>query len=511
MSGLTVRSSDAMRFYSVIRPLNQWLTGFLICALALLPSCIDTDQDGPVNVGVIGEPDGIYKDGLRLSFGAQHLRAATTEGLVALDQTGRILPAIAERWHVSPDGLYYTFKLRDTSWPAGEPITAENIKEILQATVDQLDGTTLGLDLAKLQEIRAMTGRVIELRLSSPMPEFLRLLAQPELGLSKGGAGLGPMVLAPDQDKRRARLNALPPETRGMPASKDWERSARSLTLRAMPSEVAVAKFADGEIDLLLNGSLADLPLVDLGPLSRGTIQVDPAQGVFGLAFLSNEGLFADAGRRAALSMAIDREALIEPFGLGGWSSTSFIVPSALFEDETYTASRWDDVSMERRRSIAAERIANWEGTAGSKAVVRLRLGEGLGNDQIFEQLEQSWLPIGIEVLRVEDGEPADLELRERIARYSSPRWFLNQFNCDLNQGLCSPEADELVRTSLDFRDPVAKERLLAQAHAALVEEEVFIPFGAPVRWALVRGGVTAYEPNQWALHPLFPISQATN
>ncbi|MBR3836259.1 MAG: peptide ABC transporter substrate-binding protein [Clostridia bacterium] len=39
------------------------------------------------------------------------------EGLVRLDEKGEIIPGVAESWTVSPDGLTYTFKLRqDTNW-----------------------------------------------------------------------------------------------------------------------------------------------------------------------------------------------------------------------------------------------------------------------------------------------------------------------------------------------------------------------------------------------------------
>src|SRR5690606_41450711 len=54
---------------------------------------------------------------------------------------------------------------------------------------DALPISSLGLDLAPISEVRAMAGRVIEIRLSNPVPMLLQLLAQPELTLSRGGAG----------------------------------------------------------------------------------------------------------------------------------------------------------------------------------------------------------------------------------------------------------------------------------------------------------------------------------
>jgi hypothetical protein len=139
-------------------------------------------------------------------------------------------------------------------------------------------GTSLGLDLAKVRDIRAMTGRVVEVRLTSPMPDFLRLLAQPELGFAKGNSGAGPMAASIDEENAVARLTALPPESRGFPAREDWEAVARPLTVRALTARAAVAAFSRGEVDLVVGGDLIDFPLAEAGPLSRGTIQVDAAR-----------------------------------------------------------------------------------------------------------------------------------------------------------------------------------------------------------------------------------------
>ncbi len=483
----------------------------MLAFLLVLPSCSQVDRDGPINVGFIGQADNLVEEGVRLSPAGQHIRAATSEGLVAFDSSGKIVPRLAERWHVSPDGLYYTFKLRDASWQSGEPITAEDVRVILRNTIGQLDGTSLGLDFAKLTEIRAMTGRVIELRLSSPMPEFLRLLAQPELGLLRLGKGSGPMTLEEVEGSDAVTLLALPPEDLGFPARRDWADFTRQLTLQAIPAESAINQFSDGKIDLLLNGKLSHLPLAELGPLSRGTVQIDPTQGLFGLAFLTSDGLFSDPARREALSMAIDREALIQPFGLAGWQQTSLIVPPDLGAGEGGFEPRWGDMDLEARRLVASERISDWKATSGDNASVRVRLAKGPGNDQLFEQIKRSWSSIGVSAVRVYGDKEADLELRDRIARYLSPRWFLNQFNCGLRAGLCSPQVDELVASTLQIRDPLTKRQVLADAHDALLMEEVYIPFGSPIRWSLVRGSIAAYETNPWGIHPLFPLSQSTN
>jgi ABC-type transport system substrate-binding protein len=480
----------------------------LIASLALA-ACGPSGNSGPVNVAIIGEPESLFDEGIRLSSGAQHLAAATHEGLVALDPSGQIIPAIAERWIVTDDGLSYIFRLRDSTWPDEEEISAEDVRNLLRDLLRRLEGTSLGLDLAKITEVRAMTGRVIEIRLSGPMPEFLRLLAQPELGLVKSGSGAGPMVLSRDEEEPIARLSPLPPQARGFPARDDWEEQFRQLTFRALPAGDAVQAFSGGDADLLLNGTLATFPMAQLGPLSRGNIQVDPALGVLGLVIRSDEGILANVEVREALSMAIDRTALISPFGLGGWQPTTWIVPPSLFNQVELRATRWSALSIEQRRELARARIADWQLGNSDEPVVRVALPDGPGSDLLFTELARFWRQIGVSAIRVEPGEGAELELRDRLARYSSPRWFLNQFHCGLEIGLCSADADELVESSLVMTNIAEKERRLAEAHAVLVAEEVFIPLGAPVRWSLVRGAVSGYQANQWGLHPLFPLSEA--
>jgi ABC-type transport system substrate-binding protein len=142
--------------------------------------------------------------------------------------------------------------------------------------------------------------------------------------------------------------------------------------------------------------------------------------------------------------------------------------------------------------------------------VVRVALPRGPGSDLLLRQLVAAWAPIGVTAERAGPDESADLELRDTLARYTSPRWYLNQFNCSLKAGLCSPEADALVNQARVERDATARDLLLVDAHAALTEREAFIPLGAPVRWSLVRGSITNYIANPWGLHPLFPLSQPT-
>ena len=481
----------------------RWL--ILPLLASALAGCWRSD-DGAVQIAFIDSPENLFASGVRLSPGAQHLRAATGAGLVSLDAQGDVVPALADRWIVTDDGRSFIFRLRDGTWPDGRELTAESVRTALTDAIRALDGTSLGLDLAPIAEVRAMAGRVIEIRLSSPVPMLLQLLAQPELALVRGVGGSGDMSL--DRDDGTAVLAMKPPAARGIPEEQDWRQYVRTLELRAATAAEAIAQFNDDRVDVVLGGRIEALPLAPTGPLSRGTVRLDPALGLFGLQVRRADGLLASAQGREAIAMALDREALVEPFNIGGWVPTTRVVAPGLASDPGHIAERWTERTIEQARAEAARRVAAWRAESGEEeARLTLALGTGPGLDVLFRELAAQLATIGVRLERLPEGRAADLVLVDRVARYAEPRWFLNQFNCRLRTGMCSSEADALVRDSIALADPGEKAAVLAQAEAELTLANVYIPFGSPLRFSLVRSNVEGFAGNAWAFHPLPPLA----
>ncbi len=479
-----------------------------ILALLLLTGCDRSRDDGVVDVAIIGEgPDELFTGGLRLPYAGQHMRAATMQGLVAMNQAGQIVPAIAERWIVTDDGSSYIFRIREFDLPDGTRLTAQTVRDSLRQTISRLDGTSMGLDLAKVRDVRAMTGRVVEVRLKSPMPGFLQLLAQPEMGVAIEGARSGPMSLRRNGDI--AVLDALAPEQRGLPRQPEWEEGLYQLQVVATDVRQAIEGFDDGRFDVVLGGRLATLPLTDTGGLSRGTIRLDSAIGLFGLDVRKPEGFLASPENREALSMALDRAALIQPFNIAGWVQTTRIVAPGMQGEEGAEGERWADMTIEAQRSIAAQRVNAWKTANAGNLVLTVGLPEGPGSDILFDALARQWATIGVGLSRVQKGQGAQLELRDRVARYGGARWFLNQFNCEVSTAICSPDVDFLVELAVESRDPAESASYLAEAEETLSAFNAFIPFGAPIRWSLVRADAVGFAENPWGLHPLFPLSRA--
>jgi peptide/nickel transport system substrate-binding protein/oligopeptide transport system substrate-binding protein len=487
-----------------------------VLAALSLASCSAYDNSA-LDVAVVDEPYPLQDD-TRLAPADQLLRAATAEGLVAFDDAGRVIPALADRWIVTDDGQSYIFRLREGNWPGGDPLTADSARRAIRAALKALGNAPLARDLDGIDDVRAMAGRVIEIRLSRPMPYLLQLLAQPELGLDHEGKGAGPMTLS--RKGAVAALTPIEPSRLGLPAIENWADRIRRVQLHALPGPAAIEAFNAGEVDLVLGGRIQDFMLTRSVGILRGTIQLDPVVGLFGLQVMTDKGFLADPANREALAMAIDRPALIAPFGVGGWSQTTRLVTPSLDGDLGTIGERWAEQSLEDRRVLAASRVRGWEarakaplGNEDSPAApsrsVRLSvwLPEGGGSKLLFDRLLADFAAIGVRLERAADVKGADLALVDDVARYPRAAWFLNRLSCQGGRALCSPEADARVAEAAKAATPAERAALLTEGEAELTSANVFIPFGTPIRWSLVRGSVDGFGTNAWGWHPLMPLS----
>lgn len=479
----------------------------LLLPLALLAGGCWRAKQGPLPVALVGDKDGFQISGARLSPAAQVLRAATTEGIVGFDAEGRVVPALADRWIVTDDGQSYIFRLRDGIWLDGAPVTAETVASALRKAIRGLSGTALALDLAPIDEIRVMADRVIEIDLHAPMPDLLTLLAQPELGLIHNKRGAGPMGLMPEGDGVGAVLALIPPEKRGMPPQEGFATRSRPLHLEVVDAARAVERFNDGFVDAVLGGRIDSLPLAGIGGLTRGNVQIDPVIGLFGLMIERSDGFLANAPDREALALAIDRPALLAAFNVGGWEPTTRIVSADVEDDAGTIGERWATLDLTTRRSAAAERVARWKAAGNAPPVLRIALPDGPGSQLALAHLTADFAAIGVGLIRVPEGTRADLRLVDSVARYGRATWFLNQLTCAVQKAVCNPAGDALLAEARQTLDPRQRAVLLGQAEAEITAANGFIPIARPLRWSLVRSGVTGFASNPWGWHPLPPLA----
>lgn len=474
-------------------------TAALLALLSLLSCTGGGGED--VSVAVVGDVGAPFETGLRLSPPARLVRAATTEGLVAFDEKGRIVPALAERWIVTDDGLSYIFRLREGTWLDKTPLTGDAVVASLRQTLAALDGTPLGDSLAGIDTVIPRTGRVVEIQLVRPMPDLLLLLAQPELGITRKGRGLGPMSLT--RDGNIAVLKPIAPPSRGLPEEHDWAERSRRIRLVSLAATRAIAAFGDGRYDAVLGGTFASYPLARQVGVTAGTTQLDPVSGLFGLIATNSHGILQLPATREALALAIDRDALASALNATGWNPSASAIPPALIAG---SEERWTGSGLSERRAEAARRIAEWRGKNAAPEV-RIALPQAPGGDLLFDRLSQDFTSIGVTARRVPESAEADLRLIDSVARYPRAQWFFGELACAARRGLCNAAADELAAQALASADPATATGLWKRADEHLTEANIFIPLGAPLRWNLLRRRTSGFTANPAGVHPLIDLA----
>ena len=123
------------------------------------------------------------------------LFANLNEGLVRLDDKGKAIPAMAKEWNVSPDGLTYTFTLRDDAkWANGDPVTAHDFEYSWKRTLDPKTaaeyafmvawikgGTEFNAGKGKADDVavKAKDDKTLVVTLEHPIPFFVEQMAFP--------------------------------------------------------------------------------------------------------------------------------------------------------------------------------------------------------------------------------------------------------------------------------------------------------------------------------------------
>ncbi|MGF7109243.1 peptide ABC transporter substrate-binding protein [Treponema pedis] len=114
------------------------------------------------------------------------------EPLVRWDaEEGRLVPAGAETWTISSDGLIYTFKLRDMIWTDDKPVTSADYAYGIRRTADPETASLVtnfiyplknGFDVASgkkpVSELGVSTPdeKTLVLELASPLPYFMEMV-----------------------------------------------------------------------------------------------------------------------------------------------------------------------------------------------------------------------------------------------------------------------------------------------------------------------------------------------
>ena len=386
------------------------------------------------------------------------------------------------------------------NWSDGRKVTAQQVARILKRSLAPGSVNPLKDTVGAIDDIVAMTDRVIEIRLRAPRPNMLNILAQPEFAIVREGLGTGPFNLGTGPGKPgELRL------TREMVSPDEDTAQKEEIVLNAASAPEAIRAFVAGNTDLVLGGTFADLPFAQRARLPRNSLRFDPASGLFGLVPTRSGTPLDDVGVRQLLSQAIDRDGLVDALRVTGLAPRVTVLEPGLDGVPSPTAPAWAASSLaDRRAALVAQSTREF---GAEKPTLRIFLPDGPGSDILFNRLMIDWGAIGVTVERAKTAAASELKLVDAVAPSNSAAWFLRQFRCQFVP-VCDKDVDPLLDAARDTIVPAQRYALLAQAAAKIDEAQLFIPLAAPVRWSLVSSRIQGFAGNRYARHTLTDLQQ---
>ncbi len=313
------------------------LTGFIL-VLALLTyqeqvqtanycTVIEPIEGGDVVEGMVGAPrylNPLLSDPNPVD---RELVSLIFDGLVQRDANGRLVPALAESWEVSEDGLTVTFKLRPgVTWHDGTPVTVEDVLftyGLLQA--EDFPGDPALPALWQTVTMTAVNEQTVQFQLAAPYSPFLdattrgilpahllegvTAVSLPNHPFNMAPVGTGPFIVAPEQDPQATgRLRLLP-------NPQQWQQThIDALEIRFFATEdELLSSFAAGEIQAINQVSPVMLPEVTALPAAR--LFTTRAPRFTELLFNLSESGSPALGRvdmRQALAYALNRDLIVD-------------------------------------------------------------------------------------------------------------------------------------------------------------------------------------------------------
>jgi peptide/nickel transport system substrate-binding protein len=480
--------------------MRRSLPVLLISALVLGSSACKPNTEGAAEVVVIGAKPAMHDPALGpLSPPDAVLLTNVAQGLVRFDAAGNIVGGLAERWNVSDDGLSYIFRLSSAEWPDGRKITAEQVAKLLKRNLAPRSKNSLKDALGAVEDIVAMTDRVIEIRLVAPRPSLLATLAQPEMAIFRSRFGSGPFGVSSEPDNV-LRL------THQIIVGDDEKPEKEEVLLSGSTAADAIGKFAGGKVDLVLGGTFEDLPFTQRVQLPRGSVRFDPASGLFGLVPLKPGGGLDDPDARRLLSQAIDRATFVTALNVPGLGPRATVLEPGLDGMPNPAVPAWLNTPIADRRTALLAEATRIFGK-GDKPAIKIALPEGPGGELLLVALGRDWGIFGFKVERAKNLAEADFKVIDLVAPSASSAWFVRQFRCDVTP-ICDSDADGLMDAARQTLIPPQRYALLQQAALKIDEKLLFIPIAAPVRWSLVSDRIQGFAGNRYAIHTLTGLNQ---
>lgn len=298
---------------------------------------------------------------LAYDLASKHLVTQSYEGLVAMDENSKLVPALAESWAVSPNSEQLSFQLRKGvrfQGGDGREMTSADVKASLERMLKANSPYSYILDNVEgveefksgkspdLRGLQASDKYAFSIKLAKPNPVMLHWLLAPaayvlpkglpvDYDFSKGSVGTGPFVLQ-SWDGATARFKANP---------NYWltdQSGAKvplpgALSIRVVKDVTAtLTAFRQGDLDIL------NVPLALFSQVfdNDGNLREEWKQYEYREVKLNNlkmlvfnmqkEGQGLDLRRRQAIAAAIDRQAIVRQLFKGKARPATSIIPTGM-------------------------------------------------------------------------------------------------------------------------------------------------------------------------------------
>jgi len=344
--------------------LGTWTLVLLCFALATRPCAAET-QKGTLVFAVESLSAQTMDPILEGRPGNAIYQAPMYDSLIGFDlQKGGVGPGVAESWELSEDGLTWTFHLRPgQKFHNGDALTANDVKFSLQRQMAPNSlaaaAATLRRTIQSIEVVDDLTVRVNTVSPQIGLPASLSRAVAPEgtvmpkayierVGeeeFRRKPIGSGPWRFVRSVPGDRIEFEAVDtPHWRGTPHFKSLEillvpeESTRIAMVRT--GEAAIASIGP---DTMLSASRGGLEVLSVPATMQAIYQF---WGVYRPEFKNSP--VADPRVRQALSLAIDRQAIIDQV-MNGLASMPY--PFATFRyTEYFSADRWEKWSHDAYR-----------------------------------------------------------------------------------------------------------------------------------------------------------------
>ena len=368
------------------------------------------------------------------------------EGLLEFDEALHVVPALAESWSVSEDGLTLGFRLRsDAVFHDGAPLRAEDVVRSFARMLDPAEALPGRWVLDGLREengVEAIGEDSLVLRLVAPNPVFPSLLATPQASILKGGGhdgdpnvddlGTGPFLLKGWLAETAMVLHRHPqywmrdeegrrlPRLDGVRIEFNREEGAEMLGFRQgrydfvsapKPEWMEVFFEEDGQWKPEWEGQFERHSVPFLKTDYIGLLMDSASCASLGLSPI-------DVRVRRAMSLALNRRLLVEELRAGGASVARGFVPHGMpgFTSDERPVHPHLRHDPEAARALLAEVGIGTEPPLARRSVGTL--GTKPATAELAAALQHTWSEYGLDIDI--DVAPSGIDA-ERVARSEVP------------------------------------------------------------------------------------------